>query len=126
MATETMSWSNRRRRWHASLAQKGLAAFQPVSVTLSLSCLRRSVWAGAWGHEPVDLASFSKQLNHVLLDPLPAVPSADDDQDSGLWLLRWGVLFEAAAETAARGHSVSGAGGGQPNSGVAQRTAPIS
>ena len=34
--------SNRRRRWHASLAQKGLAAFQPASVSVSLGCLRQS------------------------------------------------------------------------------------
>jgi hypothetical protein len=34
--------SNRRRRWGSNLAQKGLAAFQPASVTLSLACLRQS------------------------------------------------------------------------------------
>ena len=33
--------SNRCRRWGSSLVNKGLAAFQPASVTLSLACLCR-------------------------------------------------------------------------------------
>jgi hypothetical protein len=38
----TAKLSNRRRRWHASLANKGLAAFRPALVTLSLGCLRQT------------------------------------------------------------------------------------
>jgi hypothetical protein len=39
-ATEPVQRSKRRRRWHPGLVNKGLAAFQPVSVTLSLAWLR--------------------------------------------------------------------------------------
>jgi hypothetical protein len=52
--TEPVQRSNCCRRWHASLAQKGLAAFQPVSVTLSLPCLRQT--------SPVDWTNMAKTM----------------------------------------------------------------
>jgi hypothetical protein len=50
----TVMRSTRSARWGARLANKGLAAFQPASVTLSLACLCRSPWAVGPGHESVD------------------------------------------------------------------------
>ena len=38
------------------------------------------------------------------------VPSADDDQDFDLWLLRWGVFLAADAKEGDRGCGISGVG----------------
>ena len=45
-----------------------------------------------------------------------AVPSADDDKDSGLWLLRGGIFLAADPEAFGGRRRFSGVGGGEPAS----------